>query len=321
MSSITRLSATAIAPNTGTRGVPEVLGRIGGVVFVPKGKIVLTADLAAPSTTIRALFLNNTPSLRGYPIGPVGEVTDGTTETVKVSWAYGYEFSVALGKYVLTLHPNTLDERVFDIMQKFNGKGHLYDCFLVDENYKWIGTYDSTGLQALNVSDIFTDARRLHGNDIAKPGIRIVLGDSTQLNNSNMREWATGYNAIVDEYRVDNVVIEQVTAVDSSRVVVVRAMLGATNLATTADAASFDQVGAWKGIKDADGAVIAATAVSRVTVNGETCYSITMSLTNYPSSAATWTLTLHSLSTLSGLSTPIYGYEVLSGDELVNTAA
>src|SRR5690606_22243968 len=130
-------------------------------------------------TTMLAKTTHNTPASRSYFIGPIGEVTDGTTETVRLQFAFGYEISIAYGKIIMTLHPVTNDQRVIDIMQQFNGLNKSFGVRLFDEDYNLIGTAGTTSaaIKAFSIEDIWTDTRRVDGFSENKPGIRIVFSN------------------------------------------------------------------------------------------------------------------------------------------------
>lgn len=322
MPSATDLSAAKTAKNTGLAGVPERLKRMRAVMFVPKGDIIPTASLGTPYTTLKAKALADNAASRMYVIGPIGEVTAQNTETKRLQWAYGYELSVEYGVTIMTMHPFTTDQRVTDQMQAFNGSQENYDVFLFDESYNLIGTADSTGVKAFSVADVFTDARVLDGFETAKPGIRIVFANTKEFNNGNLSYWPTGIDLsqAAGLPRMNTVQLSEVTAANSSRVVVVKAKTGSTNLATTALATALTQTGAWEAVNDTTGSVIACSAVSAVTVGGVPAYSLTFSTTNYPSTSGTFTIRLKAQSALSALTTPIEGYETPEGYTLQQTA-
>ncbi len=323
MPRIDELPVPSSTLNTGTAGTDLNLKRIKDILITPTSTEIDDTFRATPRASIKALLLADSGVNRSYllPVR-VAEVTDNSTETKRLSFTYGHEISIYYGTGIHTYHPVSVDQNVLEAMQVFNHRQADYKVFIIDEDDQLIGTKyvnddSETVIKGFTAADIHTDGMKFDVGEGVKYGMRVVYANPKEFNNGNLMVFPLGFDA-ESLPRMNTLTLSQKTAI-TTRVVDVKVMVGKTNFGDTQWGSLLAVVGAWKGTKDSDGSALTVTAVSKLTVSGDTVYRITYSATNFPSSAATLTVNLQLPSVLAALTSPLEGFE--SGGGLSQTVA
>lgn len=326
MPSIDELDCIAVGLNTGTVGCPIVLKAAKNLLILPVGTEI--DSTLTPKATLEAILLADNPASRGYllPV-EIGETTDNTAEDVRVEWAYGAGITQYYGIGDYTFMVRSLDLRVMEAMQQFNGRALEYEVMVIDQSNqiisnKYINDDDETVLRGFSISDIWTGGMRIRNkeSDNAKMGtaMRIVFSNPEQFNEGNALIWKTGID-LERLPRMNTLTLSQKTAPNASRIVDIKVMVGKTNFASTQYRSLLAVTGAWLGAVTVGGAALTVSAVSIVTVSGDDIYRVTYAVTNYPTAPATFYADLQAPSVLAALTAPLKGFE--SGGELTLTPA
>jgi hypothetical protein len=324
MPQIGELTCTTESKNTGIYGCPLILKRAKQLLIEPVGTKYTAAQTASGSTsnsTLRAALLADAPASRSYllPVR-IGESNDATGDPKRLQFAYGSEYTVYDSNPIVEYMIDTRNANALFAMQQFNN-AQDYIVSIIDEDDKIIGTTYTTGgveyFTGYSTAQIYAGQLKQDVGEGVKYGIRVVFRDANEMNNGNLRVWATGINTELLP-RMNSLVLSEKTAPNGSRIVDVKVMVGQTNFATTAYGTRLAVTGAWKA-QDTAAAAIAISNVAIVTVSGDSVYRITLASTNYPSSGNDFYLDLQLPSVLAALGTPLEGFE--STGYLTETAA
>lgn len=325
MSDFSAQSIAATATNTGLVGRPLIIKKAVQLIFEPKTTSYTEAQMADPQTTFEGAFLANTPATRSYMLpAQIVEVTDESGTKKSVTWNDDSSKDLYFGKPKYMFVIDSLDHRCLERMQQFNHREADYNVRIVDYDgvvHSTVDPTDSTKTVGFSVSNLFADTIKFHGGDpgdVPKLGIAITFSDARQFNNGNMRSSRTGldFNGLP---RMNTVTLAEVTAPDASRITDIEVMCDNVNLLDTTYETAVLQTGVWKGLKVSDGAALTTSTVTKQTVGGRSVARVTYAATNYPTSGNTLSTNWHLPSVLSGLATPLEGFE--ASGAITQTAA
>ena len=247
MAGLDTLNCGSSGGNTGTAACKFDLKKIQGMIIVPKGFIIPTAEVAKVEADVLTYLQNQTLETskldRFYPVQFVG-VTDNSEDAVSVNKGYGLKIYVRPGKYNFMFETNEGME-LNSNLRSFNNSQR--DVYLITDDKKLIGTKSTTGLKALEVENLYTHEVKI--NDGANPALyrtEISLKDGTQMNENIKFYQFDDVDINADLNGLIDLFLSQVTAVGSATVKVkVSGRYGANIGEKYSAAGELAQTGAW----------------------------------------------------------------------------
>lgn len=251
MAGLDTLNCGSGGGNTGVESCIFDLKKIQGAIIVPKGNIILTADIVKVEADVLTYLQNKTletsPLDRFYPIQFVG-VTDNSEDPISVNKGYGMKMYVRDGKYTFMFETNK-GMSLNNALRSFNNSQR--DVYLITDDGKLIGKVSSTGLKAIDVETMYTMPVKI--NDGANPALyrtEIVLKEAKDLN-ENIQFYQFDEVDINSELiGLTDLYLTQVTAVGAATVKVkVSSKYGSNIGEKYSDAGELAQIGAWTSSK------------------------------------------------------------------------
>jgi len=154
------------------------------IIFIPTGTELTPAQVLALTSTTNAALINDTPSLRWYPINDLVGVEDKSTEYTMESAGYGGQFYGQDGKqFFLFQHKSSLT--MHRLYRAFHQMQNAYDCLFIDRKNKVIvGVSKGANFGGFNLENIIVPDWKLNTGNAAQYFIGIALQDSTEWNDS-----------------------------------------------------------------------------------------------------------------------------------------
>lgn len=302
-----------VKPGTGNTGYGDCvldIGRIVGLILVPKDTEIVFTDVATLKTAIAAAILSNDPYSRYYPVSKLVPQADNSGDLSVQTYPDGTVVVTGEGNYDWTFDQLGGKNCLASRLRKHNGSSE--DVLLIDQYGHLLGINGvaANSIKGFSPSIKFALAPVLSPGNDAVTAYRYRLSfDKSQLaDNLAVVDFGTD-KSILSLTGLQDVALSQ-GAARAANVVTIKAKTacGTVDMYDLyADALAV--VGAWAVTRTSTGNVITVTGVAKnANVKG---WDITVDSSDpdYVATAGQLTISLAGPTTLNGLASPVKGFE------------
>lgn len=266
MATVNNISAVVNPTNPGIYYKAIDPSLIKGILFVPKGTTITSAQLSNLYTLLKGLSLNDAKSARLYEVGNLVDFKDNSEKAVTQSFGYGPEYTVRDGLYKWQFQFRKGKKPLNDALRSFNGDD--WDVFFVDyNNVLWGQTYvddeGNEGLQAIPIIEVYTNPFGLNDGKKLADYLIDVKFEPKYINELGAFIDDAGFQILDELPPIQDVVVTGVAdATSGTYDVTIKTKFG-FNLFDqyNSTTSGFAQVGVFKFTNATSGATIAVTGV------------------------------------------------------------
>jgi hypothetical protein len=191
---VTEFVNSTVPLNTGPITKGYKMGRISKIAFIPHGKQFTETECKTLDSVLKALYANNTQSLRGYPIGDFIDFEDMSESEATEKTGYGQPRYTREGVYQWAMQFDDGDMTYEKAVKSFQGLQGVYDMLIYDYEANIInGTKcpSNTGgfvLQGFDLSMIYTKLVKVNdGKSPSKHMLVVALRDSDEFTKRSLQ--------------------------------------------------------------------------------------------------------------------------------------